>query len=280
MTTIAIRPNPRKAESMTCAFLLRDTAEACGSRALIYTAESDGLDRIFDSADVLVVLGGDGTILRAVREVFPRDIPILGVNFGHLGYLAQCRPEEAPEVIRSIVRGEFSTERRAVLTGEIIRTDGNRVPLMAVNEVCISRGTRRHMTRTRLEINGIHIDTFTGDGMLICTATGSTAYNQNAGGPIMMPEAENAVITPICARTFIGSSLVTCPDDEISVRIEGDSVPGMGNPLMLMDGRNPMELGPGDRVILRTSEHRVRMIRLKDYSFYKIIRQRLLDDDE
>ncbi len=278
--TFAIRPNPRKAESVACAELLRAAAERCGCRAVIYTAETPDVEGVFDGADVLVVLGGDGTILRAAREIFPRDIPILGVNFGHLGYLAQCRPDEAVSVVESIAAGDFATESRAILTGSILRVDGTVIPIMAVNEVCISRGTRRHMTRTRLEINGIHIDTFTGDGMLVCTATGSTAYNQNAGGPIMMPEAENAVITPICARTFIGSSLVTCPRDRISVRIEGDSVPGMGNPVMLMDGRNPLELGPGDTVDLTTSEHRIRMIKLKDYSFYKIIRQRLLSDDE
>lgn len=272
----AIRPNPRKAETLEFAETLSKTISECGSQAVIYTAETDNQTELLDSADVLIVLGGDGTILRAAREIFPRQIPILGVNFGHLGYLAQCGREESLSVVRSIASGDYQVEQRAVLVGEISGEE----EILAVNEICISRGNRRHMSKIRLEINGSHIDTFTGDGMLICTATGSTAYNQNAGGPILMPQAENAVITPICARTFIGSSLVTCPEDEIFIRIEKDSVREIGNPVLLTDGRHPRELKTGDTVTLRISPYKVNMIKLADHSFYMVIRQRLLDDDE
>lgn len=136
------------------------------------------------------------------------------------------------------------------------------------------------MSRIRLEINGSHIDTFRGDGMLICTATGSTAYNQNAGGPILMPQAENAVITPICARTFIGSSLVTCPGDRIFVRIEQDGARETAGHMLLTDGRNPRELRTGDTVTLSISPQKVNMIKLGDHSFYMVIRQRLMDGYE
>lgn len=270
-----VRPNPNKAEAMDFVDVLCGLIGKYGAQAVVYSAAEPIPDDILDSADVVVILGGDGTILRAARDIFPRQIPILGINFGTLGYLAQCAPQEAENVIRDIVAGQYEIESRAVLEGNI---SGER-KILAVNEVCINRGNRRHMTKTRLEINGSHIDTFTGDGMLICTATGSTAYNQNAGGPILMPCAENAVITPICAMTFIGSSLVTCPGDEIFIRIEKDSVREIGSPVLLTDGSENLELKTGDTVTLRISPHKINMIRLKDYSFYRVIRQRLLASD-
>lgn len=271
-----IRPNPRKAEAMDFVAPLGEMIEACGAKYVVYTAADCIPDDMLDKADCVVVLGGDGTILRAARDIFPRQIPLLGINFGHLGYLAQVGPEEALQAIKDVVAGEYQIEKRAVLEGNI---SGER-DILAVNEVCINRGNRRHMTKTRIEINGSHIDTFTGDGMLICTATGSTAYNQNAGGPILMPCAENAVITPICAMTFIGSSLVTCPQDEIFIRIEKDSVRETGSPVLLTDGRETVELKTGDTVTLRISPNKINMIKLKDHSFYRIIRQRLLASDE
>ncbi len=271
-----IRPNPRKAEAMRFVDSLCHIIGQCGGDSVVYTDPGCIPGQLLDTADIVVVLGGDGTILRAARDIFPRPVPLLGINFGTLGYLAQCRPQEAEQVIRNIVAGEYQVESRAVLEGSV----SEERPILAVNEVCISRGTRRHMTKTRLEINGSHIDTFTGDGMLICTATGSTAYNQNAGGPILMPCAENSVITPICARTFIGSSLVTCPRDEIFVRIEKDSVRELGNPVLLTDGLEELELKTGDTVTMRISEHKINMIKLADHSFYTVIRQRLLTEGE
>ena len=228
-----------------------------------------------EKADFALVLGGDGTLLRACKKLCKYDIPMLGINYGHLGYLTECNPDMAIASIDKIVNGEYTLESRMMLSGEVERNGENVYSFVALNEASFYRSTLLKAFTAELYINEMLTQTVVGDGLIVATPTGSTSYNLSAGGPVLTPNANNIVLTPISPKYFPRSSIVANGEDEIEVKIIIDSVVKAGNPALQIDGDNAFELNDGDTVKIRRNSGYAKVIKLTNQSFYQVLRKKL-----
>lgn len=232
-------------------------------------------DEPSEVADFAIVLGGDGTLLRACKKLYKLDIPMLGINFGHLGYLTECSPEYALGAIDRIIKGDFSLEKRIMLNGEVVRNGQAVYSFVALNEASFYRSTLLKAFTAELYINGMLTQTVVGDGLLVATPTGSTSYNLSAGGPVLTPDSSNIVLTPISPKYFPRSSIVASGEDKVEVKIIIDSVVKAGNPALQIDGDNAFELCDGDVIKIEKSNELAKTIKLTTQSFYQILRKKL-----
>ena len=228
-----------------------------------------------EKADFALVLGGDGTLLRACKKLYKYDIPMLGINYGHLGYLTECNPDMAIASIDKIVNGEYALESRMMLSGEVERNGENVYSFVALNEASFYRSTLLKAFTAELYINDMLTQTVVGDGLIVATPTGSTSYNLSAGGPVLTPSANNIVLTPISPKYFPRSSIVANGEDKIEVKIIIDSVVKTGNPALQIDGDNAFELNDGDIVKIRRNDGYAKIIKLTKQSFYQVLRKKL-----
>ena len=235
-----------------------------------------GENEKFDGeADFALVLGGDGTIIRASKQLYGTDIAVLGINFGNLGYLTECNPETAMDAINKLINGEYSIENRLMISGEIIREGKCIQSFIALNEASLYRATLMKAFKMEIYINGKHTNTVLGDGLIVATPTGSTSYNLSAGGPILTPTANNIVITQIAPFSFPGTPLVIAGDDVIEIRIKIDNITKKGNVSIEFDGSESTEIKDGDIIRIKRAEHPAKIIKVSDRSFYQLLKEKL-----
>jgi NAD+ kinase len=226
-------------------------------------------------ADFALVLGGDGTILRACKKLYKLDIPVFGINFGNMGYLTGCNPDTAVECINKVVSGEYKLESRLMIEGEIIR-DGKPIhSFIALNEATLFRSTLKKAFKTELYINGLNTQTILGDGVIVATPTGSTSYNLSAGGPVLTPESNNMVITPVSPMQFLHTSIVAGGNDTIEIRVKINSLIENASVSLEIDGDSSLEIYNGDILKIKRAENTAKTIKVNDVSFYQILKQKL-----
>jgi NAD+ kinase len=224
-----------------------------------------------EAADLLVVLGGDGTILHVVSSLDDVVKPVFGINIGSLGFLTCLNSSAYAEAIESIVSGKFAFSDRVLLSVEIER-DGKRTePVLALNDAVISRGEVSRLIRLRTRVNGEPLTEFNADGLVIATPTGSTAYSLSAGGPIIAPHSGVFVITPICPHVLTNRSLIL--DDSSTIEVE-PSEPEYPS-YLTVDGRSPVLLEFTSVVRIRRSEKILPLAVLPQTSFFSVLRQKL-----
>lgn len=234
----------------------KDVTPVCGKNCVIPP------DR-----DLLIVMGGDGTLLGGARAAAVHGIPLLGIDFGGLGFLSEIPYDQAFDALEHIFKGEYRVEERLMLEAVITRPGENLPPFPAVNDVVVTRHSGR-MLRLKVRINGAYFHEFPGDGLILSTSTGSTAYALSAGGPIVSPELDVVSLTPICPHTLFARAIITSGDDVIDIEL-----PARRNDLLLsLDGQEEFELKPGDAVTVRRAPHRVRYIRVADPNFFERVR--------
>jgi NAD+ kinase len=225
------------------------------------------LHREIKSADVLICFGGDGTILHASKIATKHRVPILGVNMGTMGFMAELEASDLDMLVR-LAQGDYRVERRMMLRvtvqneGKILFDD------TALNDAAITKGAVARVIQMSVECDGVEATEFSGDGVIVATPTGSTAYSMSAGGPIVEPSAQNLIITPICAHAIQAKSIVTAPSRVITVKI---GKMGRRNAFLSVDGGRAFRLNPGDVITVRKAEQETRLIRMKQTSFYEII---------
>lgn len=224
-------------------------------------------------ADLVVVLGGDGAILSAVRRLEGRELPVLGINFGKLGFLAEVRASELERAASEVlVPGGFRVSRRMLVAAEIRYPDGSTEgPFHGLNDVVIERWNSRTLGVT-LQVAGARATTYRGDGLVIATPTGSTAHSLAAGGPIVEPSVEAFVVTPICAHGLTTRPLVLGPEQEAVMMVE----PGESRPGLVVDGHTVREVEPGTEVHVRRSSRTLLLAGPRYRSYFDILRKRLL----
>lgn len=271
MKNAIIIPNYLKQESLDFAKEVDVLLKSHGYETEILS-ENDAPEK---GADFAIVLGGDGTLLRACKKLYQLDIPMLGINFGHLGYLTECSPDVALGAIDKILKGEYTLEKRLMLKGEVIRGDKSVYSFVALNEASFYRSTLLKAFTAELLINGVQTQMVVGDGLIVATPTGSTSYNLSAGGPVLTPNSSNIVLTPISPKYFPRSSLVAGGDDKIEVKIIVDSIVKTGNPALQIDGDNAFELNDGDIIKIERCPEVAKTIKLSNQSFYQILRKKL-----
>jgi NAD+ kinase len=226
---------------------------------------------IAKGCDMLITLGGDGTILAAAQTAARYNVPILGVKFGGLGFLAEVGPDEFLPVMESILRGEYSVEERMAL--QALPTGGTE-PLFALNEVAVDKGKQYRVVRLKVTINEELLNTYIGDGVMIATPTGSTAYSLAAGGPILTPGLRAMLITPICPHSLSARPVVV-PEDSI-IRIE--HVAAKEPVAISADGRFVWHLHARQSTVVRKADFSIRLVRNRPpfaRSFYDTLRSKL-----
>jgi NAD+ kinase len=219
-------------------------------------ADREALHRELPGTDVLVVLGGDGTFLRAARAVIEDDVPLLGINVGKVGFLSKVEAEAMERVLGQLVEGRYTIEPRMALEGRIIRggqAHGER--LLALNDVVIARGSLARVVRLDTSIDSSHLASFVADGLVVSSPTGSTGYSFSAGGPILGPTARNLVVTPIAGYLTTIRSVVVGPEAVVRCRIVDAH-----EALVSVDGREDIPLAVGDIVEVRAIERPVRLV--------------------
>jgi NAD+ kinase len=223
--------------------------------------------------DALITFGGDGTLLRGARLLGGRETPILGVNFGRLGFLTTATRDGLDQALDALVAGRYVTERRQVLQAAIKDGAGaQRTVQMAVNDVAVHKGGVARVVRVNVYINGENVGPYSADGIIVATPTGSTAYSLSAGGPIVVPGVEAMVVTPIAAHTLAVRPLVV----PATYRVVIEPMEGWADDLLVsFDGQTGTTLAPGDTVDVRRADHRVCLIRLGGDGFFSRMRQKL-----
>lgn len=219
--------------------------------------------------DVMVALGGDGTFLFGAKLVADHDVPLLGLNMGSLGFLTPYALDEATTVVAEAAAGRLAIEERMRLSVTLRTKGGPPETQSALNEAAINQREMVRLMDLQVATNGDLITNYKADGLILCTATGSTAYNLSAGGPILSPEMDAIVLTPICPHTLSNRPLVVHPDLGVTVT-NISSYHGV----VTVDGHWSRELAPGDFVEVRRSPRRLRVFR-PGHSFFKILRQKL-----
>jgi NAD+ kinase len=221
------------------------------------SGDLDGLVRELPTTDALVVLGGDGTFLRAVRAVAEVDVPILGINLGKVGFLSKAEAGELDAVLGKIVAGEYRIDERMALEGRILR-DGQPVDAarhVAFNDIVVARGALARVCRLDVAIDDTHLATFIADGLVVSSPTGSTGYSFSAGGPILDPVSRNLVVTPIAAYLSAIRSVVVSPRQTVRC-----TVVDAHEALVSVDGREDFPIAVGDVVEVTAVERPIRLI--------------------
>ncbi|MFD2759128.1 NAD kinase [Gulosibacter faecalis] len=220
--------------------------------------EQLGRDGDVSACELVIVLGGDGTILRGVDLARDSNVPVLGVNLGHVGFLAESESESLPLVLQRAIDRDYEVEERMALRIDVTRPDGGRVTNWALNEASIEKGNRQRMLQVAIDIDGEPLSSFGCDGVLFSTPTGSTAYSFSAGGPIIWPAVEALLLVPVSAHALFTKPIVVAPDSELTVEIEPDGP----DAIIWLDGRRSIALPPGSQVTGTRSEQPVRLARL------------------
>lgn len=220
--------------------------------------------------DLLLVFGGDGTMLRLARSVAGLPTPILGINIGGLGFLTAVSSADLPRALKQVWRGEFRLESRALLEATAL-CNGRVLRETALNDIVISRGEISRLIQLDVDVNGEPLTRYRGDGLIISSPTGSTAYSLAAGGALVTPTADVFALTPICPHTLSNRSLILPLTSTIRVR----AVNPKPATILSADGEVAAELSGGDEVKVRRSRRTVRLMHLSGYSFFEALRQKL-----
>ncbi len=233
--------------------------------------DEEAINRQLCNSDLVVTLGGDGTILRAARLAAPCNIPILGVNFGRLGFLAEVQPEDALTLVPRVLENEYRIERRILLQVRLERDGEALHTYEALNDVFAGRGQTPRAVRLSITINGVHLAAYAADGIVIATPTGSTAYAMAAGGPVLAPELDAILLTPIVPHPLPYPSVVVGADAEIGVTIEADV-----DASLAVDGQIIVPLESGDHLSVTRSPHVASFVRFRSSStFYATLLEKL-----
>lgn len=255
-----------------------------GAVCEINTKHEDRADGYFytDAGDIpqetecIIVLGGDGTLIQAVHDLKNRKIPIIGVNLGSIGYLAETDEESLFFTLERLLADEYVLEERMTLQGEVIREGGIIYRDAAFNDIILSRNNVLRMAYFSLYVNGQFLSRYAADGMIVATPTGSTAYSISAGGPIVMPSSYLFVLTPICPHTLINSRSIILPKEAV-IELEAEGKDGESGSVQCVnfDAHTSIELKPQDRIRIMCGHDSVQMIRLNRASFLETLRRKL-----
>ena len=224
--------------------------------------------------DCILVLGGDGTLLRAARNLLNQDIPLLGINLGTLGYLAEVEIAAIEEALDKLLADRFTREERMMLEGQVRRQDMTEQNY-ALNDIVISRCGSLQVLTFQIYVNGQFLNSYSADGMIVATPTGSTGYNMSAGGPIVEPGASLLLLTPICPHTLNTRSIVLAPDDEIRIEIPKGKDGQRQTVEASYDGSHKVRLQTGDSIVIRRADKTTGILKLNTESFLTVLHKKM-----
>lgn len=258
------------------AHALRDFLERNGRAVLLDEGLSDteacGRAELVQRADLIVVIGGDGTLLGAARSLAGHDVPLVGVNLGRLGFLVDISPHEVTERIGEILDGRYIEERRFLLHMEVLRAGSVIMQSDALNDVVLHKGCVARMIEFDTQVDGRDLYTQRSDGLIVATPTGSTAYALSGGGPILHPSLDAIVLVPICPHTLSNRPIVVSADSKVRIIVrDGHALPAQ----ITCDGQIGVDLQVGDEVLVQRRGHPVRLLHIEAHDYFDLLRAKL-----
>ncbi|MDI6761853.1 MAG: NAD(+)/NADH kinase [Thermodesulfobacteriota bacterium] len=228
-------------------------------------------EEIPSHAEMIIVLGGDGTLLSVARLVGSHEVPILGVNLGGLGFLTEITLEELYRVLERVIQGDFVTDERVVFNAAVIRRGERLAEFIVLNDAVINKGALARIIDLETTINGEYLTTFKSDGLIISTPTGSTAYNLSAGGPIVYPSLHCIIITPICPHTLTNRPIMIPDDVEVRAILKSKQQ----EVILTLDGQQGFVLEFGDVVEVKKAEGKILLIKSPYRHYFEVLREKL-----
>ncbi|MBQ8232174.1 MAG: NAD(+)/NADH kinase [Lachnospiraceae bacterium] len=272
MEHFVIYTNLHKDKKLTVTNRIRDYLIAHGRQCILWSSENS--EEELKDAECMIVLGGDGTMLQAARDVQRWNIPLIGVNLGTLGYMTEIELSALEESLDMLMEGQFEVESRMMLSG---RVEGEQVTEedMALNDIVISRSGSLQIIKFNILVNGQFLNNYSADGVIVTTPTGSTGYNLSAGGPIVEPKARLIMITPICPHTLNQRSIILSPEDVIEIEISEGREGREQVVEASFDGNHVVPMHTGDRIRIIQSEKTTDIIQLNKVSFLEVLHKKL-----
>ena len=283
---IILAPNPYRDKQFQTALQAKQILEDCGCQTCMCLPFD--MDRDFElprgvsftdlrseirGADMLICFGGDGTILHTSKIATQHGLPVLGVNIGTMGFIAELESSEL-ELLRKIPEKNYSIENRSMLDITVSNGSQQTFHEIALNDAVVTKGAIARVIQIAICCDGVEATSFSGDGVIVCTPTGSTAYSMSAGGPIMEPSAKNLLLTPICAHAMLAKSIVLGPRRVVTIRV---SKIGRHNAFLSVDGGRAYRLGSNDIITAKSSDKTTKLVRLKDMSFFELLNRKIID---
>ena len=228
-------------------------------------------DDFCQMAQVVLVIGGDGTMLRASRTVYGREIAILGINQGYLGFLTEIEVEQLAESLEQLLQGAYTVERRMMLTAQVYRNGVCIADVSALNDLVVTKGALSRIIKMELYLEDKLVEKYHGDGLIFSTPTGSTGYSLSANGPIVYPNMDLCIVTPICPHSLIARPLIFSPEHTLTLRLDANNAPAM----LTVDGQNGVELKQGDWIQISKAEHDTYLLVLEKRNFFAVLREKL-----
>lgn len=251
--------NTLKPEAQYTAMKVTDTLEKIG---MVVTEKNP---------EVIISIGGDGTVLRAASIAARADIPIVGINCGTLGYLNDIEPEET-DLLQKLKTDDYTIDELMLLAVTLCRRDGTQEEFLVLNEVLFSRGASPRIADIHLYSDGVHVSDYSADGLIFATPTGSTAYALSAGGPIIHPSLESITVTPVCPHPTASTRAIVFPGD--SMLMVSAEVRGGENACITVDSAPPVDFCAGDYAVIRKSERHTKILRIKNRNFYSVVHKK------
>lgn len=224
-----------------------------------------------DKLELIIVVGGDGTILRVARDLACWNVPVLGINLGHKGFLAEIEVEQMERFLQYIAANQYAYQERMMLEARLMRGNEELGNYLALNDIVVSRGPFSRIIKVEAYINDDFMESYSGDGIIIATPTGSTGYSLSAGGPIVNPTMELFVITPICPHSLYNRSVIVNSSDNMKLRVDSRQV----QVVLTVDGQVRFSLEDEDQITICRSRQIVKLVCFHDYSFYRMLHQKL-----
>ncbi|MCI8638058.1 MAG: NAD(+)/NADH kinase [Coprococcus sp.] len=274
MENFYIITNYTKDEDYEITMRIKACIEAHGKQCMLCEKgdyENMHADAIPKNIDCALVIGGDGTFIQASRKLYAREIPMLGINMGTLGYLTEVEVQNVESAIDQLVEGNYTIENRMMLYGSV----ENRVRDVAMNDIVLTRSGSLKILHFKLYVNGQFLISYQADGLIISTPTGSTAYNLSAGGPIVEPTASLLVVTPICPHALNSSSIILSDMDEVVIEIGARREMWSDEAALAFDGADIAQLRTGDRVHIKKAWETAKIVKLSKISFIETLRDKM-----
>lgn len=250
--------------------VLLDAESAHLLDAPIGTAQA--IDEMGARCDLVIVVGGDGTLLHAARSMSAFGVPLMGINLGRLGFLVDVSPENIASAVDQILAGELISDERSMLSARVVGPTGDGEPHAALNDVVIHKWNTARMIELEISIDGAFVSAQRSDGLIIATPTGSTAYALSGGGPLVDPALDAILLVPICPHDLSNRPLVVPGDRQIEVRVHAHDV---GHVQVTCDGQTDLRLAANGRVLVARHPDRVRLLHPKGHDHYEILRAKL-----
>jgi len=249
----------------------RELEKKLGDLCVVIDARQPENTNIPDDLLCIVVLGGDGTFLSVARFIGNKDIPLMGVKFGEVGFLAETTEDSLYSAITSLLEEKYLIQKRARLDIKVVRGDEQIIDIDVLNDAVINKSALSRLASCAVYLDSTYLTTYRADGLIVGTPTGSTAYSLAAGGPVVHPAVPSIILTPICPFTLTNRPLIIPDSTRIEIRLEGSPE----DMILTLDGQEGFEMDPGDKIFIKKSRNDIKMISFEDQSYFNVLKTRL-----